>query len=74
MEQGKKEKLQAKLLAILNHVDKLEYDKKEAMKGFAEQIKEGKEKIKAITESLSTDDQTFLANAYDEHEIDDLFR
>ena len=67
-----RDKLNRKLEAIVLHVNQLKNDKRIEIKGFNEQIKAAEKKMKALAETLNTDDQTLLTLAFNNYEIEAL--
>ncbi len=67
-----KENLYNKLEKLLLHFKKLQTDKKNANKSFKEQMAACDDKIQAIAQALQTGDETYLADAFDQYEIEVL--
>lgn len=65
-------KLNLKLGYLILHLKDLKVDKKRANTSFKEQMKACEEKIQAIAETLQSGDETMLANAFDQYEIEVL--
>lgn len=74
LEQKLIEKLNKKLETLILHLKDLKVDKKRANASFKEQMDECQDKLEAIAETLKSGDQTFLANAFDQYEIEGLNR
>lgn len=65
-------KLNSKLGSLILHLKDLRVDKKRANQSFKEQMTACEEKIHAIAETLQSGDETMLANAFDQYEIEAL--
>lgn len=66
--------LHKKLETLVLHLKDLKVDKKRANASFKEQMDECQKRIEAIAETLKSGDHTFLANAFDQYEIESLNR
>ena len=65
-------KLNLKLGSLVLHLKDLKVDKKRANSGFKEQMDACEEKIQAIAVTLQSGDETMLASAFDQYEIEVL--
>ncbi len=69
-----KERLNKKLVDLVNYTEELKQQKKNWNSSLGEQIKEAEKKSKAIGQAMKQGDQTLLHDAFSPEELDVLVR
>lgn len=65
-------KLRDKLVSITEHLLDLKDQKKAELASFSEQIKGAEKKISCLSHTIKNGDLTYLANDFDEWDLEDL--
>jgi len=67
-----RKKLTDKLIKVTGHMLDLKDQKKAELASFSEQIRSADKKISCLSHVLKNEDLTYLGEAFDEYELEDL--